>query len=55
MRDYMRKSDEQQALISPVEPGWYQLPCGVGEEVTDQDEFLHSLRRSLTKTLEGLQ
>lgn len=55
MRDYMRKSDEQQAFLSSVERGWSELACGVGEDVTEQDEFLHSLRRSLTKTLEGPQ
>lgn len=47
IRTYVRKSDEQQAFITSVERGWYELSCGVGEEVTEEDEFLQSLRREL--------
>lgn len=47
IRTYVRRSDEQQAFIDSVERGWYQLACGLGEEVTQEDEFLHSLRREL--------
>lgn len=47
IRTYVRHSDEQQAFISSVERGWYELACGVGEEVAEQDEFLQSLRREL--------
>ena len=47
LRMYVRSTDEQRAFMDSVERGWYELRSGLGELVTDDDDFFESLKRDL--------
>lgn len=47
LRMYVRSADEQKAFMDSVERGWYELRSGLGEIVTDDDDFFESLKRDL--------
>lgn len=44
LRLYVRNADEQREFIDSVERGWYELRSGLGEIVTEDDDFFASIR-----------
>jgi Arc/MetJ-type ribon-helix-helix transcriptional regulator len=44
---YIEESDERQAFLSSVEQGWMELRSGIGEDVTDSDDFFDTLKEEL--------
>jgi hypothetical protein len=47
LRLYVHTTDEQNDFIVSVERGWYELRSGLGEIVTDDDDFFESVRRDI--------
>lgn len=47
LRMYVRTSDERKNFIDSVERGWYELHSGLGEIVTDDDNFFESVGREI--------
>lgn len=47
LRMYVRTTDERRDFIASVERGWYELHSGLGETVTDADDFLASVQREI--------
>lgn len=47
LRMYVRNADEQKAFIDSVERGWYELRSGLGEVVTENDDFFDSVRKEI--------
>ena len=45
LRMYVRTTDEQREFIDSVERGWYELRSGLGEFVTENDNFFDSIRK----------
>jgi hypothetical protein len=49
LRMYIKSVDEHQQFLDSVERGWYELRSGLGEVVTEDDQFFQSLREELKK------
>ena len=47
LRMYIRTADERKEFINSVERGWYELRSGLGESVTDDDEFFETVQREI--------
>lgn len=47
LRMYVRSADEQKDFVDSVERGWYELRSGLGETVTDDDDFFESVSRDI--------
>jgi uncharacterized protein (DUF1810 family) len=47
LRMYVRNADEQREFIDSVERGWYELRSGLGEIVTEKDDFFASIRKEI--------
>lgn len=47
LRMYVRNADEQREFIDSVERGWYELRSGLGELVTENDDFFVSIRKEI--------
>ncbi len=49
LRMYIRSADDQMEFIESVERGWYELRSGLGETVTETDDFFVSVKRELRR------
>jgi hypothetical protein len=49
LRMYIKSVDEHKQFLDSVERGWYELRSGLGEVVTEDDQFFQSLREELKK------
>lgn len=47
LRMYVRNADEQREFVDSVERGWYELRSGLGELVTETDDFFDSIRKEI--------
>lgn len=47
LRMYVRNTDEQREFIDSVERGWYELRSGLGEIVTEKDDFFACIRKEI--------
>jgi hypothetical protein len=47
LRMYVRTVDEQRQFVESVERGWYELHSGLGETVTETDDFFNSIRAEI--------
>lgn len=47
LRMYILSANEQRAFIDSVERGWYELRSGLGEVVTENDDFFNSVRSEI--------
>jgi hypothetical protein len=47
LRMYVRAADERKNFIASVERGWYELQSGLGDPVTDADDFFESVQREI--------
>ena len=49
LRMYVQNADEQMEFIDSVERGWYELRSGLGEAVTEDDDFFETVSRDTRK------
>jgi len=47
LRMYIQTADERKDFIASVERGWYELRSGLGEPVTDDDDFFETVQREI--------
>ena len=47
LRMYIGRADEQREFVDSVERGWYELRTGLGEIVTENDDFFSSIRSEI--------
>lgn len=47
LRMYVRGADEQKDFMDSVERGWFELHSGLGDTVTEDDDFFESVARDI--------